>query len=110
MFKLKVDTEDRLPRNTHRQLWCHNSMHANLNIVICFFQNQYTSFFIILICNYLSFYIFWYSGCSKLNMETTIVDIEPSNDQTIAHNQDSKPGGDTIDHSMEVIILEINSM
>ena len=41
-------------------------------------------------------------------MGTTIVDIEPSNDQTIAHNQDSKPGGDTIDHSMEVIILEID--
>ena len=41
-------------------------------------------------------------------METTTVDIEPSNDQTIAHNQDSQSGGDTIDHSMEVIILEID--
>ena len=41
-------------------------------------------------------------------MGTTIVDIEPSNDQTIAHNQDSQSGGDTIDHSMEVIILEID--
>ena len=42
-------------------------------------------------------------------METTTVDIEPWNDQTIAHNQDSQSGGDTIDHSMEVIILERNS-
>ena len=41
-------------------------------------------------------------------METTTVDIEPWNDQTIAHNQDSQSGGDTIDHSMEVIILEID--
>ena len=41
-------------------------------------------------------------------MGTTIVDIEPSNDQTIAHNQDSQSGGDTIDHSMEVIILGID--
>ena len=42
-------------------------------------------------------------------METTTIDIEPSNDQTIAHNQDS--GGDTTDHSneLEVIILEINT-
>ena len=44
-------------------------------------------------------------------METTTIDIEPSNDQTIAHDQDSKSGGDTTDHSneLEVIILEINT-
>ena len=41
-------------------------------------------------------------------METTTVDIEPWNDQTIPHNQDSQSGGNTIDHSMEVIILEID--
>ena len=43
-----------------------------------------------------------------LIMQTTTVDIEPWNDQTIPHNQDSQSGGNTIDHSMEVIILEID--
>ena len=41
-------------------------------------------------------------------METISIEIE--NDQTIAHNQDTKSGGDNINRSnkMEVITLEKN--
>ena len=69
---------------------------------------------VILINIILYFSVFLHSERTKIIMEmqkidTISVEIEPCNDQSIADNEDSKSGGDTIDHSdeMKVIIFKI---